>query len=195
MFEKKHNMECTPPESGTEQAEDGGDLSVEPLVPGFAHGVASLAFDTESEASEVPAAQPLLALREVGAPPGEVPPQGGTDAGAELTGAAKLADRAPHRAKRVPEQCGVLERLLTDLAPRLPSPQVPVLEMDPVWSKNSRGFTRVVFQQSSKPFTALKWACTLGVLVACRKKQHIAPALMIALMMKMRHILRQCMVQ
>src|SRR6267142_6775664 len=58
-----------------------------------------------------------------------------------------------------------------------------------VWSKNSCGFTRVVFQQSPEPFTTLKWACTLCVLVDRRKEQHVALALMIALMMKMRHVL------
>ena len=65
----------------------------------------------------------------------------------------------------------------------------------PVWSKNSCGFTRVVFQQSPEPFTTLKWACTLCVLVNRRKEQHVALALMIALMMKMRHILRQRMAE
>src|SRR5262249_61416823 len=64
-----------------------------------------------------------------------------------------------------------------------------------VWSKNSCGFTRVVFQQSPKPFTTLKWACTLCVLVDRRKEQHVALALMIALLMKMRHILRQPMAE
>src|SRR2546426_12657448 len=48
-----------------------------------------------------------------------------------------------------------------------------------VWSKNSCGFTRVVFQQSPEPFTALKWACTLCDLVDRWKEQHIALALMI----------------
>src|SRR6187200_763340 len=62
-----------------------------------------------------------------------------------------------------------------------------------VWSKNSCGFTRVVFQQSPEPFTALKWACTLCILVDRRKEQHVALALMIPLVMKMRHVLRQRM--
>jgi len=58
----------------------------------------------------------------------------------------------------------------------------------PVWSKNSRGFTRVVFQQSPEPFTTLQWACTLCILVDRRKEQHIALALMIPFVMKMRHL-------
>ncbi len=66
---------------------------------------------------------------------------------------------------------------------------------DRVWSKNSCGFTRVVFQQSSEPFTTLKWAYTLYALVDRRKEQHVALALMIPLMMKMRHILRQRMAE
>src|SRR2546430_1985973 len=65
----------------------------------------------------------------------------------------------------------------------------------PVWSKNSCGFTRVVFQQSPEPFTTLKWVCTLCVWVDHRKEQHVALALMIPLVMKMRHILRQRMAE
>src|SRR5712691_8535170 len=64
-----------------------------------------------------------------------------------------------------------------------------------VWSKNSCGFTRVVFQQSPEPFTTLKWACTLCVLADCRKEQHVALALVIPLVMKMRHVLRQRMAE
>ena len=64
-----------------------------------------------------------------------------------------------------------------------------------VWSKNSCGFTRVVFQQSPEPFTTLKWACTLCVLVDHRQEQHVALALMMPLVMKMRHILRQRMTE
>jgi hypothetical protein len=64
-----------------------------------------------------------------------------------------------------------------------------------VWSKNSCGFARVVFQESSKPFAALQRALALCVLVDRRKEQHIALALMIPLVMKMRHILRQRMAE
>ena len=59
--------------------------------------------------------------------------------------------------------------------------------------KNSCGFTRVVFQKSPEPFTTLKWACTLCVLVDRRKEQDVALALMIPLVMKIRHVLRQRM--
>ncbi len=64
-----------------------------------------------------------------------------------------------------------------------------------VWSNNSCGFTHVVFEEAPKSFTTLKWACTLGVLVDRRKESYVALALMIALMMKMRHILRQRMAE
>ena len=65
----------------------------------------------------------------------------------------------------------------------------------PVWSKNSCGLACVVFQQSPEPFTTLKGACTLCVLVDRRKEQDVALALMIPLVMKMLHILRQRMAQ
>src|SRR6267142_298134 len=61
---------------------------------------------------------------------------------------------------------------------------------DAVWSKNSCGFTGVVFQEPPESFTTLNWRCTLRVLADCRKEQHIALALVIPLMMKMRHIRR-----
>ena len=64
-----------------------------------------------------------------------------------------------------------------------------------VWSKNSCSFTDVVFQQSAQPFRTPNRAFTSRVLVDRRKKQHIALALMIALVMKMFHILRQCMAE
>ena len=41
----------------------------------------------------------------------------------------------------------------------------------------------------------LKWPCMLCVLVDRRKEPHVALALMIALMMNMRHILRQRMAE
>ena len=59
----------------------------------------------------------------------------------------------------------------------------------PVWSNNSCGFTPVVFEEAPKSFTTLQWACTLCVWADRRKEEHVALALMIALMMKMRHIL------
>src|SRR5216117_1165980 len=53
-----------------------------------------------------------------------------------------------------------------------------------VWSKNSYGFTSVVFQEPPESFTTLHGRCTLRVLADCRKEQHIALALVIPLMMK-----------
>src|SRR2546425_2450824 len=51
----------------------------------------------------------------------------------------------------------------------------------------------VVFQQPAQPFTALNRACALCVVADRRKEQHIALALMIPLVMKMRHVLCQHM--
>src|SRR5712692_9110673 len=67
--------------------------------------------------------------------------------------------------------------------------------LDPVWSKNSCGLALVVFQQPAKPLTTLQWACTYRVLADRRKEQDIALALMIPLVVKMRHILRQCVAE
>ena len=61
--------------------------------------------------------------------------------------------------------------------------------------KNSCGLTRVVFEESPKPFAALYGALTLCILADWRKEQHVALALMIPLMMKMLHILRQRMAE
>src|SRR5437016_4282082 len=66
---------------------------------------------------------------------------------------------------------------------------------DLVWSKNSCGLAHVVFQEPSEAFTALDRACTLCVWADRRKEEPIALALMIPLVMKMRHILRQHMVE
>jgi hypothetical protein len=66
---------------------------------------------------------------------------------------------------------------------------------DPVWSKNSCDFTHVVFQQPTQPFTTPNHAFTRWVLVDRRKEQDVALALMSALVMKMFHILRQCMAE
>ena len=60
------------------------------------------------------------------------------------------------------------------------------LARPPVWSKNSCGFARVVFQEPPEPFTTLNRACTLCVLADRRKEQHVALALMIPLVMIMR---------
>jgi len=60
--------------------------------------------------------------------------------------------------------------------------------------KNSCGSARVVFQKPPEPFTTLHRALTRLVLADHRKEQHVASALMIPLMMKMRYILRQRMV-
>ena len=67
--------------------------------------------------------------------------------------------------------------------------------MEPVWSKNSCGFTRVVFQEPPKPFATLHWALMLCVLADWRKEQRVALALVIPLVMKMRHVLRQRMAE
>ncbi len=64
-----------------------------------------------------------------------------------------------------------------------------------VWSKNSCGFARVVFQEPSEPFTTLHQALTLCVVADRRKEQHVVLALMIALVMKMLHVLRQRMAE
>ena len=71
----------------------------------------------------------------------------------------------------------------------------PRVIKDPVWSKNSCGFTLVVFEEAPEPFTTLKRSCTCGVLADRRKEQHVALALMIPLVMKMRHVLRQRMAE
>src|SRR3989442_9269123 len=57
-----------------------------------------------------------------------------------------------------------------------------------VWSKNSCGLARVVFQEPAEPLTTLHRAFTLTSLAGQRKEQNIPLALMIALMMIMLHI-------
>src|SRR5882762_6218807 len=64
-----------------------------------------------------------------------------------------------------------------------------------VWSKNSCGLARVVFRQPAEPFATLNGACTLYVLADRRKEEHIVLALMVPLVIKMRHILRQCVAE
>ena len=54
---------------------------------------------------------------------------------------------------------------------------------------------RIVFQEPPESFTALDRACTLCVWADYREEEHIALALMIPLVMKMRHVLRQRMAE
>src|SRR5712691_10084103 len=72
-------------------------------------------------------------------------------------------------------------------------PAPPIAEV--VWSKNSCGFARVVFQEPAEPFTTLHRALTRRVLADDRKEQHVVFALVIPLMMKMLDILRQHMAE
>ena len=65
----------------------------------------------------------------------------------------------------------------------------------PVWSKNSCGLARVVFQEPPEPFTTLNGTCTFWALADGRKEQHVVFTLVIPLMMKMRDILRQHMAE
>src|SRR5439155_8434383 len=65
----------------------------------------------------------------------------------------------------------------------------------PVRSKNSCGFTCIVFQEPPEPFTTLNGTCTFCVLADWRKEEHVVLALVIALVMEMRHILRQRMAE
>src|SRR5713226_7723131 len=65
-----------------------------------------------------------------------------------------------------------------------PAPLMSVVCVpDLVWSKNSCGFARIVFQEPPEPFTALNRAFALWVLADHRKEQHVALALMISLVM------------
>src|SRR6266567_1457350 len=61
----------------------------------------------------------------------------------------------------------------------------------PVWSKNSCGFTLIVFEEAPKPFATLNRAFTRWVVVDRRKEQDIALALMISLVMIMLHVFMQ----
>src|SRR5499426_2626302 len=63
----------------------------------------------------------------------------------------------------------------------------------PVWSKNSCGLVRVVFQESAEPLTTLNRTFTLTSLAGQRKEQDIPLALMIALVMIRLHILLERM--
>ena len=65
----------------------------------------------------------------------------------------------------------------------------------PVWSKNSCGFARVVFQEPAELFMTLNGTCTCCGLADRRKEEHVALALMIPFVMKMLYILRQHMAE
>src|SRR5690349_17709316 len=62
-----------------------------------------------------------------------------------------------------------------------------------VESKNSCGFTHIVFQEPPEPFATLDGACTLWLLADGRKEEHVVLSLVIPLVMKMLHILCQRM--
>ncbi len=59
----------------------------------------------------------------------------------------------------------------------------------------SCGFTLVVFEEAPEPFATLYWAFPLWGWADHRKEEHVALALMIPLVMKMCHILRQRMAE
>jgi hypothetical protein len=59
------------------------------------------------------------------------------------------------------------------------------------YSQKTHAASRVVLQEPSEPFTTLNQALTLCVVADRRKEQHVALALMIPLVMKMPHVLRQ----
>src|SRR5215475_4138132 len=65
--------------------------------------------------------------------------------------------------------------------------------VEAIWSKNSCGFVRIVFQESPEPFTTLQRALTYCVLADCRKEQEIPLALMIPLVMIMLYVLLERM--
>jgi hypothetical protein len=67
--------------------------------------------------------------------------------------------------------------------------------MLPVWSKNSCGFTHVVFEEPPEPFSTVNCAFPLAVLAGRRKEQHVALALMMPLVVKILHVLRQRMTE
>jgi hypothetical protein len=67
--------------------------------------------------------------------------------------------------------------------------------LDPVWPKNSCSFTFVVFEEASNPFTTSNRAGTVRVLADGRKEEHVGLALVIPLVMKVLHVLRQRMTE
>ena len=62
-------------------------------------------------------------------------------------------------------------------------------------SRHSGGFALVVFQEPSEPFATLHRTLTPCGLPNRRKEQDVALALVIALVMKVLHIVRQCIAQ
>jgi hypothetical protein len=66
------------------------------------------------------------------------------------------------------------------------SAQKPCVE--PVWSKNSCGFTFVVFEEASKPFATPNRACMFCILADTRKEQDIPFPLMVSLVMIMHQV-------
>jgi hypothetical protein len=70
-----------------------------------------------------------------------------------------------------------------------------VVKIYPVGSKNSCGLTLIIFQQSSQPFATLNGAFTFWILTDCRKEEHVAFTLMIALVMEMFHVLCQSLAE
>ena len=62
-------------------------------------------------------------------------------------------------------------------------------------SQHSGGFALVVFQEPSEPFATLHRTLTPCGLPNRRKEQDVALALVIALVMQVLHIVRQCMAQ
>src|SRR2546427_5038079 len=56
----------------------------------------------------------------------------------------------------------------------------------------SCGFTLVVFEEAPEPFATLYWAFPLWGWADHRKEEHVALALMIRLVMKMRHVFCKC---
>ena len=66
----------------------------------------------------------------------------------------------------------------------------------PPWKGTaSCGFTLVVFEEAPEPFATLYWAFPLWGWADHRKEEHVVLALMIPLVMKMWHILRQRMAE
>src|SRR5215510_6198755 len=70
-----------------------------------------------------------------------------------------------------------------------------VIITTPSLATHSCGLMRVVLQEPAEPLTALHRAWPEMRVVGRRKEQDVALALMIALLMIMRHILVECMLQ
>src|SRR5882724_8277668 len=110
------------------------------------------------------------------------------------TGFLKKGQHSAGVARQYSGTAGRIEHCQIGVFLTYASPQGHVLldrDLYVVWSKNSCGFMCVVFQEPSEPFSTVNCAFTLAVLAGCRKEQDIALALMIPLVMKMLHVLRQ----